>query len=210
MPEQPEVRVWDPLVRLTHWSLAIGIVLSFVTAERWPEIHEAIGYAIGGIIVVRVLWGFIGSQHARFSDFAYGPSAVRRYLVALMGFKGRRYLGHSPAGGAMVMLLLALVSVIVATGILTEIQRENALPPAVATAASSGAPSGLDASIEEHESVVGQIHEAAANVLIVFVSLHIAGVLVASLVHRENLVVAMFTGRKRLKSKPDNPAAGNG
>jgi len=209
MSEQPEVRVWDPLVRLTHWSLAIGIVLSFVTAERWPEIHEAIGYTIGGIIVVRVLWGFIGSQHARFSDFAYGPSAVRRYLVALMGFKGRRYLGHSPAGGAMVMLLLALVSTIVVTGILTEIQRESALPPAVATAASSGAPSGLEASSEEHESVVGQIHEAAANVLIVFVSLHIAGVLVASLLHRENLVAAMFTGRKRLKSKPGSPAAGS-
>jgi len=206
MSEQPEVRVWDPLVRLTHWSLAIGIVLSFVTAERWPETHEAIGYTIGGIIVVRVIWGFIGSQHARFSDFAYGPSAVRRYLMALMGFKGRRYLGHSPAGGAMVMLLLALVSTIVVTGILTEIQREGALPPAVATTASIGTPSGLEAANEEHESVVGEIHEAAANVLIVFVTLHIAGVLVASLVHRENLVLAMFTGRKRPNSKPEHPA----
>jgi len=204
MSEQPEVRVWDPLVRLAHWSLAIGILLSFVTAESWPETHEAIGYAIGAIIVMRVVWGFIGSKHARFSDFAYGPSAVASYLVALMGFKGRRYLGHSPAGGAMVIMLLALVGVIVATGILTEIQQEGAVPSTVAMAQSGGDRG------EEHESLIGEIHEAATNVLLVFVSLHIAGVLLASFAHRENLITAMFTGRKRSGSKPGRPAAGNG
>lgn len=203
MSNPATVRIWDPLVRVLHWSLVVGVGLAFLTAETWQETHEAVGYVIGGIVALRVLWGFVGSQHARFSDFVYGPTAVGSYLQKLLTFKGRRYLGHSPAGGAMVVGILALLTVIVSTGIATEIRTENA--PSVAAAASSGDQkiAGGQKDEEESESILGEIHEAAANLLIVLVALHIGGVLLASLVHRENLVAAMFNGHKR----PNNKAA---
>src|SRR5690242_13283799 len=109
MSEQADIKVWDPFVRIAHWTVVVGIVAAFATAERWPEVHETIGYAIGVLLIFRILWGFVGPQHARFSDFLRGPTAVRSYLVSLLAFKGRRYLGHSPAGGAMIVLLLALL-----------------------------------------------------------------------------------------------------
>lgn len=207
MSEQPEVEVWDRFVRLTHWSLVVGVVAAFVTAERWPEIHETIGYAIGMLLVLRIIWGFIGPQHARFSDFVRGPTAVRSYLVSLLALKGRRYLGHSPAGGAMVALLLALLLVVVTTGIATENQR--AASGQVTTMQASNPTAGPNAGGETaNETVIGGIHEAAANLLIVLVPLHILGVLLASFVHHENLVMAMFTGRKRQRSKEEHSAGG--
>ena len=99
MSEQPEVKVWDPFVRIAHWTVVVGIVAAFLTAERWPEIHETIGYAIGVLLIFRVLWGFVGPQYARFSDFVRGPTAVRSYLVSLLALKGRHYLGHSRRAG---------------------------------------------------------------------------------------------------------------
>ncbi|HTJ64099.1 MAG TPA: cytochrome b/b6 domain-containing protein [Alphaproteobacteria bacterium] len=196
------VEVWDSVVRILHWSLVVGVILAFLTAETLPETHETVGYAIGGIVVVRVIWGFVGSRHARFSDFAYGPSAVASYLQNLLGFKGRRYLGHSPAGGAMVIGLLAVLAVIVATGVATDIQRDQTPPAAAAGAVQAPAKAGGDG--EETESMLSEIHEGAANLLIVLVALHVGGVLLASLVHRENLVAAMFSGRKRTDRKaPD-------
>jgi cytochrome b len=208
MSEQAEIKVWDPFVRISHWTLVVGIVAAFVTAEQWPEVHETIGYAIGVLLVFRIFWGFVGPQHARFSDFLRGPTAVRSYLVSLLAFKGRRYLGHSPAGGAMVVLLLTLLSVVVVTGIVSEEQREAAFGPVATMQAGTPPAVATGGQAKAAESLVGGIHEAAANLLIVLVPLHILGVLLASFVHRENLVAAMFTGRKRTKGKARDSAAG--
>jgi len=201
MPQPETVKVWDLFVRISHWSLVVGVVAAFFTAERWPETHETIGYAIGAIIVLRLIWGFVGPQHARFSDFVRGPSAVRSYMVSLLALRGRRYVGHSPAGGAMVVLLLVLITVVVSTGIVSEQQREAAASQSVTATHPNEIPAARDANGEkENETLVGEIHEAAANLLLVFIPLHLLGVLLASVVHRENLVAAMFTGRKRAKS----------
>lgn len=198
MSEQESVKVWDLFVRISHWSLVVGIVAAFFTAERWPEVHETIGYAIGIVVALRIIWGFVGPRHARFSDFVRGPSAVRSYLVSLLALRGRRYIGHSPAGGAMVVLLLALVTVVVSTGIVTEERREAVVAQSVTEAGPSTAQVAVAKGEEqETESLIGEIHEAAANLLLVFVPLHILGVLLASIAHRENLLQAMFTGRKR-------------
>src|SRR5581483_4690299 len=124
MAELTRVKVWDMLVRICHWGLVAGVALAFLTAEELPEIHEAIGYAIGGLVVVRIVWGFVGPRHARFSDFVYRPAKVYAYLRDLVDLKGRRYLGHSPAGGAMVVALLTMLAVTVSTGIASELQRE--------------------------------------------------------------------------------------
>jgi cytochrome b len=116
-----DVLVWDPLVRFGHWTLAAAFAVAFFSAEEGaggPGVwHVWTGYLVGGIVVLRVLWGFVGSRHARFSDFLYEPYKVFAYLGDLLVGRGRRYVGHSPAGGAMVIALLVCLAATVATGI---------------------------------------------------------------------------------------------
>lgn len=199
MENDKQTVVWDLLVRICHWALVIGVALAFFTAEDFPETHEIVGVAIAVIVVVRVLWGLIGSRHARFSDFVYRPDKVGAYLGNLFFLRGRRYLGHSPAGGAMVVAILLTLTVTVATGLATEFSVPEPSPAAGITSAGveTSAAATARAVREENESFIGQIHEASTNVLLVLIGLHIAGVLLASFAHRENLVTAMFTGRKR-------------
>jgi len=169
----PTIQVWDPVVRLFHWTLVIAFAVAWTTGEELQRLHEVAGYMIAGLVSVRVLWGFMGSPHARFSDFLYRPSAVAGHLVDTLRFRGKRYIGHNPAGGAMVLALLLMLAVTCMTGIMMT----------------------TDAfwSVEWVEDA----HEISANLAIVLVGLHLAGVLVASVEHGENLVKAMITGRKR-------------
>jgi cytochrome b len=199
--QSSSVRVWDPLVRISHWALVVLVGLAFFTAEKWPETHEAIGYTVGAIVVVRILWGLIGSGHARFSDFVYGPSKVVSYFREMLAFRGRRYLGHSPAGGAMVVALLLTVAAIVGTGIIAEQQAETSATAPAVSASQSPAETLVtrDNGNREQVSLAGEIHEALTNFLFFLVALHFAGVLFASYAHHENLVWAMITGRKQAK-----------
>lgn len=115
--ETKQVKVWDPLVRIFHWSLVLAFAAAYLTGEEWhdwEEVHEFGGYAALGLILFRIVWGFIGSQHARFSDFLYGPKAVVAYLKSLLTTHPKHYLGHNPAGGWMIILLMLGV---LATGI---------------------------------------------------------------------------------------------
>ncbi len=171
--ESGTVKVWDPLVRLFHWSLVIAFAIAWVTGDELQRLHEAAGYAIVGLLVVRVVWGFIGSARARFSDFVYRPSTVVSYMADMARFRARRYLGHNPAGGAMVLALLLMLAAACGTGLMM----------------TTDAYWGVE--------WVEEAHELAANFTLVLVGLHLAGVLVASAEHRENLVKAMITGQKR-------------
>jgi cytochrome b len=167
------VQVWDPVVRVFHWSLVTLFVIAWISGDEVQQLHEAAGYAIAGLIAVRMAWGIVGSTHARFSDFVYRPSVVVSHLVATVLFRSKRYLGHNPAGGAMVIALLTMVSLICASGF------------AMTTDAFWGV------------RWVKETHEIAVNLTLVLIGLHLAGVGAASLDHRENLVRAMITGRKR-------------
>ena len=199
--ESSSTRIWDPLVRMGHWALVLLVGAAFFTAETWPETHEAIGYTVGAIVVLRILWGLVGPRYARFSDFVYRPSKVFSYLRDLLAFRGARYLGHSPAGGAMVVALLLTVAAIVGTGIIAYEQAENSAVRSAVTASQSPTGTAITASREssKEESVMGEIHGALTNLLFFLVALHLAGVLFASYVHHENLVWAMITGRKQAK-----------
>lgn len=167
------VRVWDPVVRIFHWSLVLAFVIAWASGDELQSLHETAGYAIAGLLAIRVVWGFIGTRHARFSDFIYRPSAVTGYLIDTVRLRARRYLGHNPAGGAMVLALIAMLAATCTTGFMM----------------TTDAYWGVD--------WVEETHELAANLSIVLIGLHLVGVFVASAEHRENLVTAMITGRKR-------------
>jgi len=173
------VRVWDPLVRIFHWSLVGLFTFAFLTGDEWQRPHETAGYIIAGLIAVRVFWGFAGSRHARFMSFIYRPSTVAGFVNDTVRMKARRYLGHNPAGGLMVIGLLLVIAVISVSGWM------------MTTDAYWGV------------KWVGELHEGAAFTALGLVALHIGGVIVASFEHGENLVRAMITGRKRAAGPDD-------
>jgi cytochrome b len=203
-----EVRVWDPLVRLFHWSLVASFAVAYFTGDEESAVHIWSGYIVAGLIAFRVLWGFIGTRHARFSDFLVSPGRVIDYLKSLRSGQPRHYLGHNPAGGWMVIALLVSLAVTTWTG-LEVYGAEGHGPLADATSLSMVAPAYADD--DEHGSRAGrteregdedgeefweELHEVFANLTVLLVLLHVTGVIVSSRLHRENLVKAMITGNK--------------
>ena len=210
------VKVWDPAVRLFHWSLVVAFFVAYFTEpeDSGLAVHVWAGYFVGGLIVLRIIWGFVGSPHARFGDFAFGPFHALHYLVDLARGKSKRHLGHSPAGAWMVYLLLATLSATVLTGMIVLAMDKHAGPLAPlfetttapqATAQSVVSPRAEPerdlergaSNGESYEDVIEEAHELLANVVLALVILHLIGVAVASLAHRENLVRSMITGYKR-------------
>ena len=167
------VAVWDPFVRLFHWSLAALFVVAFLTGDEIAWLHIGAGYSIAVLVISRIIWGFLGPRNARFAAFVRPLGEVGAFLRDSAHLKARRYLGHNPAGGAMIVALLGLLIYVTSTGMLLT----------------------TDAFWGSH--VMKTAHEAGAYALVSLVLLHLAGVLLASIEHGENLVRAMITGRKR-------------
>ena len=180
------IRVWDPLVRVFHWSLASAFVIAYIREDDFMTLHEYSGYLILGLIGFRIIWGLIGTKYARFSDFVKPPKAVIQYLKDIASFKAKRYIGHNPAGGAMVIALLLslLLTGITGTLYLGLEDQQGLLASYVAKW-----PSYLNDPLEE-------IHEFFTNLTLLLVFLHIAGVLLASVQHGENLIRSMLNGNK--------------
>lgn len=170
---QERVRVWDPLVRIFHWTLVGAFAIAFIVEDELLGVHVWAGYLALTLIGLRVLWGLIGTRHARFTDFVRGPRAVIAYTKDALLFRAPRYLGHNPAGGAMVIALLLSVA---ATGLTGWMMMDA---------------QGLGG--EEFE----EVHEFFAFLSLGLVVSHVAGVLFSSLAHQENLIGAMISGDKR-------------
>ena len=178
-----EVTVWDPFVRVFHWTLVVAFTVAYLVEEPLI-VHAWAGYVVGGLVIARVIWGFIGSPHARFTDFVYRPGVALHYVWNLIRFRGERHLGHSPGGGYMVLLLLIFLAGTVVTGLIVYGGEQQAGPLAGLFSEATG-------------EGVEEVHEVLANITLALVFAHIAAVILACFVLRENLIRSMVTGRKR-------------
>jgi len=179
----------------------LAFAVAYLSAEELETLHAYAGYVVAGLVLFRIFWGFVGTEHARFGDFVYGPGETIAYLKGLFAGRPRHYLGHNPAGAAMIFLLLFSLIVTCATGL--KVYGLEGHGPLAGTGGDIVAPAyAADHNGDKHEGKDAQeklweeIHEVAGNATLVFVFIHIAGAIVASLIHRENLIKAMVTGRK--------------
>lgn len=202
-----KTRVWDPLIRIFHWSLVAGFSIAWLTGDDAGDLHVYSGYAVIGLILFRLFWGFIGTRHARFSDFVKGPAAVLDYLKRLGSGKPQHFAGHNPAGGWMILALLISIAATSYTGLKAygaEGQGPLAagtsieLVPSTAWADDDDGDEGYgrEGNGEDAEDFWEEVHEFFANLTLLLVFIHIGGVIVSSYLHRENLVRAMITGNK--------------
>lgn len=168
-----KILVWDAPVRVFHWCLALSFAGAWLSAEAqgWRLVHVSLGYTVAVLVLLRLLWGVVGTRYARFSEFVRGPRAVRAYLGALRAGRAPRTVGHNPLGALAVLGLLAL-------GLAVPLSGWAAL-------------NALGGEILE------EAHEVLGNAMLLLVGLHIAGVALASVLHRDRLVTAMVTGFKR-------------
>ena len=181
------VRVWDPFVRFFHWGLAIAVLIAFVTEDDLLGPHTWAGYTVLALIGARLVWGLIGPRHARWSDFVRGPRAILAYLGDIRRGRPARHLGHNPAGAAFVVAVLLGFTATAVTGMAVLGASEFAGPLAPFM---QGVSSGTAHDLEE-------VHEFIAWATLCLIPLHLLGVALASLQHRENLVRGMIDGYKR-------------
>jgi cytochrome b len=167
------MRVWDALIRVLHWAVVAAFLVAWFSHGGYLALHRVSGYVIAALVLVRVAWGFAGPAHARFSDFVVGPGKLAAYLRLLVRAREPRYVGHNPAGGVMIVVLLSLLAALCATGLM------------------------LDTPRFRDDGDFKAVHDLLTDATIACIVLHVAGVAYASWRHRENLVAAMLSGRKR-------------
>jgi len=213
MNNQTTVRVWDILIRLFHWSLVASFIVAYLTSEEENLWHIYSGYTVLGLIIFRLIWGFIGTKYARFSDFIRSPAVVCQYVKDLRAGHPPHYLGHNPLGGWMVMALLLTLFVVTLSGLKVYAIEEGKGPFAgvqsieltpIAAAYAEDEDEDEDEGDEDREQKPNEadeefweeIHEASTNLMLLLIALHVFGVILSGRLHKENLVKAMLTGNK--------------
>lgn len=182
-----QTKIWDVFIRVFHWSLVTAFAIAYLTEDDFATLHVYAGYTMMVLIALRLVWGFVGTPHARFSSFVVKPSVIFEYIKDVIQFKAKRYLGHNPAGGAMVIALLISLTATLVFGLLT-----------YGTAEYSGPLASLAGRVDHSVAhSFKEIHEFFANFTLILVVLHVFGVLAASFQHKENLVKSMITGLKQ-------------
>lgn len=171
-PVVQAVRVWDPFVRVFHWSLVSCVILNHFVVEDRETLHQWLGYIATALVTARIVWGFIGSRHARFADFFPTPRRLLRHLRQVASGQPDSHPGHNPVGALMMLALIALVLSLGLTGFL---QTTDAFW-------------GVE--------WMQELHEVLASTLIALAGLHALAAIMMSRVERTNLIAAMFTGVK--------------
>lgn len=218
------VKVWDPVVRIGHWVIVIGVFTAYFSGDDWQGIHVRAGYAVAAAVLIRIAWGLVGTRHARFASFVRGPGAAAGYVRGLVSGKAERHVGHNPAGAVMILALLASLAGTTGTGMALYAVEEGRGPLAgiIAMAPEDGTQARVpsetpraayrdddDEEYGEHgergehdeggkggEWLEG-LHKFFVYLTLTLAGLHVIGVIASSLAHGENLVRSMVTGRKR-------------
>jgi len=187
--ENKLIKIWDMPVRLFHWSLVLGFVLAYVSAEIGIlDAHVLIGYFLIALFVFRILWGFIGSQYSRFRSFMFSPAETLGYVKAIRAGKATHYYGHNPAGALMVFGLLALLASISMSGLVT-----------LAVIDYEGPLLFLANQVSDDTSYLFRhAHDFFVDVALLLIPLHLLGVIAGSIQHKENLARSMVTGMKKV------------
>jgi len=190
---QVQVRVWDLYVRVFHWALVSGFALCYLSAKfNFMTVHVYIGYLLSGLLLSRLIWGFIGPAHARFRDFLYSPAETLRYSQSLLRGHPTDYLSHNPLGALMVFALLAICLAICASGLTT-----------LAVIDFDGPLTYFTANVSDDDAyAIQEVHEFLPNITLILIGLHVAGVILSSRLHNENLVRSMVTGYKLRPLRP--------
>ena len=210
MQQASTIKVWDIAVRVFHWSLVAAYTIAWLS-EDFEDLHVIAGYTVLALICFRIIWGFIGSKHARFADFVYSPATIKEYLKGLMQARPKHYYGHNPAGGVMVIALLLTLFGVTLSGLkLYGVEghgplagNQNTTSLATLNPVSNAYANGDEKEDSPGEEFWEEIHEFFSNLSLFLVIIHIPGVLFSSMLENENLTKAMITGRKRIRSEDD-------
>jgi len=191
--ESKQIKVWDVPVRLFHWSLVLGFVLAYVSAEVGIlAAHVLIGYFLIALLVFRILWGFLGTQYSRFRAFVFSPAETMGYVKAIRAGQPVHYYGHNPAGALMVFGLLSLLAAIFASGLVT-----------LAVIDYEGPLLFLANQVSDDTSYFFRhAHDFFVDVALLLIPLHLLGVIAGSIQHKENLARSMVTGMKKVAPDP--------
>jgi cytochrome b len=192
--EDPQIKVWDIGVRIFHWSLVLFYTIAYIS-EDIELIHVYAGYVVLGLILFRVLWGLIGTKYARFKNFIFGKKVAFVYLKSLFTKKPKYYIGHNPIAGWMILALLIAIFLVAWTGLL--LYADVGKGPLAEANVELIAGAYADDDGEQSESIWEEIHEGLANLTLLLVCVHVAGVLPSSIIHGENLIRSMITGYKK-------------
>lgn len=184
------IAVWDRFVRLFHLALIVGFACAYLTSQAgMQQLHARIGYFLIGLITARLIWGVVGSRHARFSDFLYSPRAIFRHVQTILAGHPQRHLGHDPAGGAMIVLMILMLTLILSAGMLLLGMLEF---------------TGLLQTVRLDDPwvyLLRDVHVTLVNIFLLLIMLHIVGVILASIQQRENLLWSMISGNKKPRAQ---------
>ena len=186
-PKTRQVKVWDILVRFTHWTVAAGIIANLFFTEDGSDLHVYVGYTVLGLVVVRLLWGLVGTRYARFTSFFPTPTRLKHHLSALSVRRvDEQHLGHNPLAAIMMLSLWAVIIGLGVTGYLMETDIFSHIQ------------------LLGNKDVLEEIHELLANSLYLLVPLHIVAAIAMSYWQRQNLIKSMITGKKTVTDKPSD------
>jgi len=205
-------RRWDPVVKLTHWTIVAAIIANALITEEGSDAHVWVGYALAATLALRLIWGLIGPAEARFTAFPPSPRRALAHVREIAAGKTSEHASHNPLGALMVYAIWSTLAVIVVTGVLMagvpggpDRDAEAARPAAVTTLAARGEEAGEAHEREGRESEEGEgeeegplveVHETAVNLLYVLIVLHIAGVVFETRRSGRRIVMAMLPGRR--------------
>ena len=187
IPGTRQVKVWDILVRFTHWTVAAGIIANLLFTEDGSDLHVYVGYTVVGLVVLRLLWGLVGTRYARFTNFFPTPTRLKAHLSNLSIRRvDEQHLGHNPLAAIMMLSLWAVIIGLGITGYLMEADIFSHIP------------------LLSNEDLLEEIHELLANSLYLLVPLHIIAAIAMSYWQRQNLIKSMVTGQKTVTDKPSD------